>query len=358
MACSQNAVDADAGDPEDGLQELDTTAHRILNLLFVLSTTSTPLTTERIVSDSDLGYGSSNRTSDLRKFKRDRERLAAHGIVVREVRAAGAAKTEESFWEIDRGRTHAEQGTLSTDDAAIVLAAIDETFELHANNPARWPLQRAQLKLRELVGKADEPSDEPENGGDAAADAYSPILQGIWNAFMDRRPARFTYEDAGGAKKEREVEIYGAFARGNRSYFVGFDRGVGGMRTFRTDRIVRARHTPASAGTYRIPAEFDVEDYQFLPFDFSDAEPVGAVFRVPAAIGEHELTLLTQGRGDLARGDTEDDCWTWTVEVRDITAAAAWALSHARLGMRPVEPSSLVACWRRAIERTMGAQHV
>ena len=38
----------------------DKTAQRILNLFFVLNSSPEPLTTEQIVLDSDLGYGSGN----------------------------------------------------------------------------------------------------------------------------------------------------------------------------------------------------------------------------------------------------------------------------------------------------------
>ena len=59
----------------------DKTAQRILNLFFVLNSSPEPLTTEQIVLDSDLGYGSGNIDSDKRKFRRDRDKLLERGIV-------------------------------------------------------------------------------------------------------------------------------------------------------------------------------------------------------------------------------------------------------------------------------------
>lgn len=171
---------------------------------------------------------------------------------------------------------------------------------------------------------------------------------------MSRRPARFTYRDAHGSETQREVELYGTFAQGRRSYLVGFDRAAQGMRTFRTDRIVRARHTPASAGTYEIPPAFDVESYQFLPFDFSTDKPVDASFCFAAETGEHELALLTRGRGKLRR-DAEAGAWNWSVDVRDVRAGASFALTHARLGMRPLSPAALVASWRELIGKAVAA---
>ena len=68
--------------PEPGF---DKTAQRILNLFFVLNSSPEPLTTEQIVLDSDLGYGSGNVDSDKRKFRRDRDKLLERGIVIKEV---------------------------------------------------------------------------------------------------------------------------------------------------------------------------------------------------------------------------------------------------------------------------------
>ena len=67
-------------DPEP--MPVDETAQRLLNLLFVLNAAPRPLATEEIVSDSDLGYGSGNRASDLRKFRRDREKLEERGVYI------------------------------------------------------------------------------------------------------------------------------------------------------------------------------------------------------------------------------------------------------------------------------------
>ena len=341
----------DDDDADSAIPPTDETALRVLNLLFAFNAAPGPLTTEQIVTDSDLGYGSGNNASDRRKFQRDRERLASHGIIVREVRPDGMSEAEESSWEIDRQSTHAERGTLSADDASLVLAAIDETFELHADNPERWPLQRAYLKLREIAGLPLADKDSRDTG---TISGFSPTLQTIWDAFMNRRPARFTYRDAHGTETQREVELYGTFAQGNRSYLVGFDRTANGMRTFRTDRIIRARHTPVSAGTYAVPAAFDVEDYQFLPFDFSDDEPVDAVFSFPASVGEHELALLTRGRGALER-TLDAGLWTWAVAVRDMNVAASFALEHAGLGMKPLSPAILVERWQATITEAVSA---
>ena len=155
MTASDTTVTNKNGVPEPGF---DKTAQRILNLFFVLNSSPEPLTTEQIVLDSDLGYGSGNIDSDKRKFRRDREKLLERGITIKEVRAAGAQETEESAWTIDREHTFAAGGLITADDADILLDAIDQTL---ATGSAAFatPLADIRSKIAYLTGAstAEEP---------------------------------------------------------------------------------------------------------------------------------------------------------------------------------------------------------
>lgn len=135
----------------------DKTAQRILNLFFVLNSSPEPLTTEQIVLDSDLGYGSGNIDSDKRKFRRDRDKLLERGILIKEVRPAGAQETEESSWTIDREHTFAAGGLITADDADILLNAIDQTLAAGSSTFAT-PLADIRSKIAYLTGRttADE----------------------------------------------------------------------------------------------------------------------------------------------------------------------------------------------------------
>ena len=136
----------------------DKTAQRILNLFFVLNSSPEPLTTEQIVLDSDLGYGSGNIDSDKRKFRRDRDKLLERGILIKEVRPAGAQETEESSWTIDREHTFAAGGLITADDADILLNAIDQTIAAGSSTFAA-PLADIRSKIAYLTGRttADPP---------------------------------------------------------------------------------------------------------------------------------------------------------------------------------------------------------
>ena len=224
----------------------------MLNLLFSLHVSPRPLTTSEIVDDPEIGYlgtKSATRDSRCKAFRRDRETLAEHGVHIHEVlpqSAGGIAVNEESAWAIDRERTHAAQGVLSSYDAEEIVCAIDQVFELHADDPTLWPLQTARTKLCELAGR--DPS-SPERANEGRAD-----LKSIWNAFDRLKPVEFIYRDARGIEKKRMVDTYGMFTHGTHSYLVGFDHDAEDLRTFRTDRILSAKHAPDTRPSYVIPA--------------------------------------------------------------------------------------------------------
>lgn len=335
-ANAENSAAADSVPDEE--KRVDPTALRLLNLLFMLHTSPTPLSTSQIIDNEDAGYGTGSRSALLKKLWRDRDRLGELSVYIKDDKPEGASEREEGLWAIDRARTHALGGILQREDAEAALAAIDEHFALHADDPTRWPLQRARLKLAELAGQElDIPTvDAPQ--------LDNPAMRHIWSAFNRLRPARFTYRDMQGTERERLVEVYAIFTQGCRMYLVGRCPEIDEVRTFRTDRIVSARKTPDTgkdSQRYEIPANFSVEDYQFLPFDFSAEDSTKAEFTFPCGSNINELKLLTRNRGTLSAAD--DGTWHWHVDVRDFEAAASLVLEHTDRGMRVVAPAELVA---------------
>ena len=131
----------------------DTSAQRLLNLFFIFNASTRALSTEEIVSDSDLGYGSPQRDSDLRKFRRDRAKLAEQGIQIVEAKPLGAAESEESYWKLDRENTFATGGIVTRNDAQTLAAAIDEYLEGQAT-PLGRPLQSVRDKASSLLRAA------------------------------------------------------------------------------------------------------------------------------------------------------------------------------------------------------------
>ena len=153
----------------------DTSAQRLLNLFFIFNASTRALSTEEIVSDSDLGYGSPQRDSDLRKFRRDRAKLAEQGIQIVEAKPLGAAESEESYWKLDRENTFATGGIVTRDDAQTLAAAIDEYLEGQAT-PLGRPLQSVRDKALELAEGST-----PQTRDEQTANAFDPILDALWS---------------------------------------------------------------------------------------------------------------------------------------------------------------------------------
>lgn len=314
------------------------TAQRILNLFFVLNTSAQPLTTEQIVSDSDLGYGSGNIASDKKKFQRDRAKLLAHGIIVREVKAPGSTETEESAWTIDREHTFAAGGLITPDDADLLEGAISQALK-RGETPFATPLKNILAKIERLGGPAADLSETP---GSPASDA-------VWSAFAIKKGLRFEYENASGSASKRTVCIYGIFERDGHGYFCGLDDASGAVRTFRTDRVRRAR---ATGGEYDVPADFNLRDYLFLDFDLESGKATDATFGFPSGTPAGLVDAITLGRGDITH---DGDALAWTVPVRSLDSAAAFCLRHAVEGMRPLAPTPLIHAWNKLIEGTVAA---
>lgn len=334
-------------DPEP--TPVDETAQRLLNLLFVLNAAPRPLATEEIVSDTDLGYGSGNRASDLRKFRRDREKLEERGVYIAEVKTPGSSETEQSAWALDRARTFAAGGLVREEDARLLVAAIDAHLAV-PGSPFEPPLRAIRTKaLESLEAVEGELSVEDEAVGRDST-VRDAITDALWTAFSLRRAIKMRYTDAAGKQSERVIAVYGIFSHESAGYIAALDGASGEVRTFRIDRIARLG---ALGRPYEIPDGFDARAYLFLPFDLADGPTATAVFTLPAERTEAEVQAITYGRGRAQR--EADGSWSWTVEARDVDAAAAFALLHAHDGMRPQGPEPLVDAWRAHIERTVAA---
>ena len=160
------------------------------------------------------------------------------------------------------------------------------------------------------------------------------------------RAAIFISERTRRAERTYRLRLRHVRARG-RGVLLRPDNATDDIRTFRCDRIVRAWR-PSKA--YAIPADFNLNDYLFFEFDFADRPPVAATFSFGPQTQIDMINGLTRGRGELAHTDAG---WTWTVDVRDLEAAASFCMAHAMDGMRPMAPKSLKQAWNHLIERTV-----
>ncbi|MFR7797821.1 MAG: hypothetical protein ACLU37_06715 [Collinsella sp.] len=260
MSASYATSTIKKGAPEPGF---DKTAQRILNLFFVLNSSPEPLTTEQIVLDSDLGYGSGNIDSDKRKFRRDRDKLLERGILIKEVRRRCAG---------DRGKL------VDNRPRAHVCCR-----RPHHRRRRRYPTQRHRpdasgrlfhlcraacrysLQIAYLTGRTTV---------DEVPIRRSPTVDAVWSAFAERCALRFLYQNGRGEQKERTVCVYGMF-----------EREGGRTSAASTMSPTTSEHSAATVSfahgafeAYAIPADFNLNDYLFFEFDFADRPPVAATF--------------------------------------------------------------------------------
>lgn len=80
------------------------------------------------------------------------------------------------------------------------------------------------------------------------------VLLELARAARDRHPVVVDHTTHDGRRRERTVRPYGIVAHSGRWYLVGEDSSREEVRTFRLDRITRARTLP---GTFEVPAGFD-----------------------------------------------------------------------------------------------------
>lgn len=316
--------------------------HRILNLLFVLNASRIPITTSQILDDEELGYSTTKRESAMKQFKRDRQKLESLGIVIAEVKEPGASEREESSWAIDQDRTHAVPRLITADDADLLATALTN----HLNSPGlpyRLPLERITAKLTSARGLV--PPELPETA-EASPDS---VLEAVWTAFSLRLKLTFEYENARGETARRTVCVYGLFSVKGVSYLVGLDEKSSEVRTFRIDRIGRVWKPK---GSYAVPTDFDVTDFLFFTFDFEGATSAPAAFTFPPSVPRAEIETITHGRGTLS---FHPDAIRWDIDVRDLDAAAGFCLEHSQMGMLPLEPHTLIDCWRNRISKAVQA---
>ena len=333
---------------------------RLIGLVFLFASARKPLATTAIISDSDLGYGSPNRASDLRKFRRDREDLQRLGFIVREIPAQSGAQNEESSWELDRSATYAELPTLSVDELLTLIHGI----EAHLTRPLlpyRADLSRALEKLKALCAAHFPDAFDAEDGAASENAGRTALLREarplrialgiLWNAWQQRRAVPLRYRNAQGTASKRLVALYGMFTDHGLLYLVGADLGKEGnpVRTFRADRIIAAGK-PSTP--YRIPGDFSLEAYRFFSFTLGTEDPQPVTFSFPATLPQAELARITRNVGTLS---AQGNRVLWTVPARNLGRAAAYAFEHASRGMRPVAPQELVQRWNDTLAKVVSA---
>lgn len=305
-------------------------SERLVNLALYLASSRAYVSAETC-RNADLGYPSGqDGAAFLRMFERDKDALRAAGLVI-DVR-----KTEDvEAYRLDAAATFArevvlEPAELSTVRAVAAALTDDPGF------PFGEDLALALGKLGTIgdAGPAATGGLAGDAGGSQAHDAR--ILA---EAVQSRKTATFDYTNQAGEDKHHTVDPYGIFFRDGRWYMAGLDRDRGEIRTYAIARMRGLDVNPLRPHTpdFEPPGDFDVRDYEHLPFQYgTDAFVATVRFDTDAA---WRAPRLARGQGTFAA--SPDGTTTWTVEARSVPRLAQWIVDEGP-GIHAESPADLV----------------
>ena len=312
----------------------DERARRICSLALEFMNAAAPLDSSQVARAF---YPGLSADSFRRAFSRDREALAACGVVVVEQPRPG----RESSWAVDEARSWAQGAELEPLEAAALDVACQPLLE-SASFPLADDLRLALAKLTRAFAEASAPA--------AAGAPETREFRALRACLVEGCAARVAYTDARGASTERTIAPYGLFElRGERYLVAGrldeTGRPVeGGERTYRVDRFSSVTALPDVPAS--VPPDFAVEDWRRLPFQIGPERAVAA-FEVPAG-HEAELRRTAGAQGSFRR---DGEKTVWSVSTSSLEGAASWAVA---MGLRPLSPKGLVTAWHQVLEGAAG----
>lgn len=279
--------------------ESEQSARRVLALAVAFINTRVPLSQRTIQREF---YPDMALKTFQKSFLRDRERLAAAGLSLKNGPADGRMVT----WMVDAESSFVKENLLNEEDALT----LDFLLLPLASDPS-FPYAR---DLRLALAKIDRSFD----GGSMAtippeARRRNSNITRLEDCMTARHTARITYTRADGSQSIRTVAPLGFFFLNNHTYMVALRTDTPEPEpphTYNLDRV--AKVTENSRSTFAPPADFDVRDFILLPFQMGDS--------------------LYTATFELSSGEVVRE------KVCDQSMAVAWALAT---GATPIEPTDL-----------------
>lgn len=276
-----------------------------------------------------------------RMFERDKDTLRAIGLGIEMAHTA-----EGEAYRIDPLATFARPIDLSDAEIAAIRT-IAATLADDPGFPFRDDLVLALGKLetggeRDAVAAAGEARVSRDGETGAAA-----VLA---DAIRVRKTATFTYTNAGGATKLRQVDPYGMHVRGGCWYLTGYDHPSGEVRTFALSRMADVSVNAARPRTpdFERPADFNIRNHERLPFQYGGTPFVARLRFAPAEAWR--APRLALGHGTIE--DAEDGSAFWTVEAASLERLAEWIVDSGP-GVAPVDPPELVAALKTYLRKVV-----
>ena len=291
------------------------------------------LLTARDVKSNVEGYSEMSDEAFARRFYSDRAELTALGVPLQSQRDEF---TGEELYTLRSENYFLERLDLDDDELAALQTALYYLEGKFAYaEPFRLALQNLALGR---AGFTEPPTDTAERVRVSVPD-YTPELAGrlakLESAISKQRTIRFGYWSPRRAKPgERSMNPYALRLDEGNWYVVGHDLDRGTTRTFKVSRIRGdIRFATRRERDFRIPADFDVEEYR-IPRPWQIGEIVG---RARVAVSDDTAWWVERTLSDA--GHVEDG--VFETDFANVDLLAGWVLRQNGRAV-PLEPVELI----------------
>lgn len=239
---------------------------RMLNLLFVLLNSTTPLTREQI-RERVPGYGESNEAFE-RMFERDKAALRELAIPV-ETKPVDFFHDDVLGYRIDRSDWLMPEISLTSEERTYLSLAA-----------SAWESAQLSTAAKQAVSSVDASEQEPSLTVPVSLAKGRRHISEILSAIANGKTVTFDY--VGLNKSEvvrRTIDPWRALLHSGHWYLIGFDQEKGEVRSFRTDRIVGDLVETKHDVLEPMPVDFDLTDIT-ANWENSDKDPIIATVLV------------------------------------------------------------------------------
>ena len=264
---------------------------RLLNLTFMLLSTSRFIPKEQIREAIEPYRNADSDGAFERMFERDKEELRGLGINI-ETGSFDHVFDDEVGYRIRRDTAELPEIELTPEEAAVVGVAAN--VWQHAGDSSR-----AVVKLK-AAGLEIDPS--VLSGVEPRLSADEPAFDAMLEAATTRRPVSFTYQRPGQDASARHLQPWGVLSWRDRWYVGGLDTDRDERRLFRISRVQGAVTFTDQPGSFEVPRDVRLRDIAVAMFP-PDPDRI-ALLRVKQGRA-HALRKTASSITDLGDGRDE-----------------------------------------------------
>jgi proteasome accessory factor B len=239
---------------------------RMLNLLFVLLNSTTPLTREQI-RERVPGYGDSNDAFE-RMFERDKAALRDLAIPV-ETKPVDLFHDDVLGYRIDRSDWLMPEISLTVEERTYLSLAA-----------SAWQSAQLSTAAKQAVSSVDAREHSSDLSVPVSLAKGRRHISEILAAISNGKTVTFDYVGLNQSEVvRRSIDPWRALLHSGHWYLIGFDQEKGEVRTFRTDRIVGDLVETKNDVLEPMPKDFDLSAIT-TNWESSDKEPIIATVLV------------------------------------------------------------------------------